>query len=319
MRLSVTILSGLLVSLPCLAEPAEKPDIPRVNDFEVHAGQKTFRLTEHRGHYVALHFLLKTECPFCLKYTRDYVQNGPRVAGVAHVFLKPDSEEEIRRWSGKLDAGAAEVDIYRDPDAALAERYGIPGGYSFHGQVVHYPALILIGPDGREVFRYVGRNNTDRFTFDRFEAKMAALSRHADFKEFNLGEGGLALKGYDAVSYFESGKPQMGRKELASTYRGMTFLFATPAHRKLFAAMPEKYAPAYGQWCAKAIAEGAKVDYDPASFKITNGRLFLFYKGWLGDALQAWNKDEARLTREADVQWRKLAPHDAPAASRPAS
>ena len=29
----------------------------------------TFRLADARGKYVALHFLLKTECPFCLRHT----------------------------------------------------------------------------------------------------------------------------------------------------------------------------------------------------------------------------------------------------------
>ena len=38
-------------------------------DFTLQAvGQnKTFKLSDARGHYIALHFLLKTECPFCLK------------------------------------------------------------------------------------------------------------------------------------------------------------------------------------------------------------------------------------------------------------
>ena len=30
---------------------------------------KTFKLSDTKGKYVALHFLLKTECPFCLKHT----------------------------------------------------------------------------------------------------------------------------------------------------------------------------------------------------------------------------------------------------------
>jgi len=35
--------------------------------------------------------------------------------------------------------------------------------------------------------------------------------------------------------------------------------------------------------------EGSKVDIDPASYKVTGGRLFLFYKGLIGDALKKWN------------------------------
>ena len=36
----------------------------------------------------------------------------------------------------------------RDPEAALATLFDSPDGYSFHGQIVHYPALVLIDPQG---------------------------------------------------------------------------------------------------------------------------------------------------------------------------
>ena len=63
--------------------------------------------------------------------------------------------------------------IYRDPDAELAKLYDIPYGYKFHSQTVHYPALVILGSDGKEFFRYIGENNSDRFTFDQFATMMA--------------------------------------------------------------------------------------------------------------------------------------------------
>src|SRR5688572_29434358 len=62
---------------------------------------KTFKLSEAQGKYVALHFLLKTECPFCLKHTRDYGKKSVAAPGVVHIFLKPDSVDEIKTWSTK--------------------------------------------------------------------------------------------------------------------------------------------------------------------------------------------------------------------------
>ena len=59
------------------------------------------------------------------------------------------------------------------------------------------------------------------------------------------------------------------------------------------------------------MADSRKVEIDPANFKVTNGRLFLFYKGWLGNALNDWNKDEKNLTIRADEQWRKIVSTDA--------
>src|ERR1044071_659768 len=133
------------------------------NDFTVTSpiDGKTFRLSEAKGRYVALHFLLKTECPFCLRHTAEYSMKAPTVAGVTHVFLKPDSDDEIKSWAGKIKA-PHQPTIYRDADAKLATEFGIPDGYKFHGQTVHYPALVLLDPNGKEVFRYIGKSNTDR-------------------------------------------------------------------------------------------------------------------------------------------------------------
>jgi hypothetical protein len=50
-----------------------------------------------------------------------------------------------------------------------------------------------------------------------------------------------------------------------------------------------------------------RYDIDPLNYKIANGRLFLFYKGVLGDALKIWNEDEANLTKRADEKWELIA------------
>lgn len=133
-------------------------------NFSVSSGGKTFHLSEARGKFVALHFLLKTECPYCQQYVAETTRRAPEVAGVVHLFLKPDSEEEINAWSDKLRQSGVAATIYRDADAKLAREFQIPDGYAFHGQSVHYPALVLLGTDGREIFRYVGKDNTDRLS-----------------------------------------------------------------------------------------------------------------------------------------------------------
>lgn len=169
----VVVLTGAIVLAGAVASRPAK-----VDDFTLQPVVAPFALSEHRGQFVALHFLLKTECPLCLKHTRDYATRADELPNVVQVFIKPDSEEEIRRWTRRLDqGGACPHVIYRDPEAALARRFGIPNGYKFHGQTVHFPALVLIGPEGNEVFRYVGRSNADRFAFDKLKAKVAELKR----------------------------------------------------------------------------------------------------------------------------------------------
>ena len=271
---------------------------------------KVFKLSEARGKYVALHFLLKTECPFCLKHTRDYAKKSAPLPDVVHVFLKPDAADEIKAWAAKANRGDdfPDLSIYRDADAKLAEAFAIPGGYQFHGQTVHFPALVLLDPAGKEVFRYVGKSNTDRFSYEQFTARLAELKdKPAAVQHYNLGTDKVAIGGYDPVGYFTQNKALKGRKEIGASHRGVIYYFASEENKKLFAESPEKYLPTYGGWCATAMAKGEKVEIDPTNFKVTNGRLFLFFKAFYANALKDWNKDEPNLTAKADANWKKLA------------
>ena len=73
-------------------------------------------------------------------------------------------------------------------------------------------------------------------------------------------------------------------------------------------AAPERYAPAYGGWCAWAMLEGDAVKVDPEAYRIADGRLLVFYRGVLGDTLKKWSAkatagDEAAMLTRADRQW----------------
>ncbi len=66
----------------------------------------------------------------------------------------------------------------------------------------------------------------------------------------NLDASGLALRGYDPVAYFETGKPMRGMAKITASYGGARYLFATKAHRKSFLNNPTKYLPQFGGFCA---------------------------------------------------------------------
>jgi YHS domain-containing protein len=121
----------------------------------------------------------------------------------------------------------------------------------------------------------------------------------------NLAKG-IILKGYDPVSYFNGAKPLKGNASIKTELEGVTYLFANQANRAEFLKSPQKYSPAYEGWCATAVAGGYKYDIDPENYKITNGRLFLFYKGWKGDAKKDWIKGEPNNIKTADANWPKV-------------
>ena len=125
-------------------------------------------------------------------------------------------------------------------------------------------------------------------------------------KHYNL-ENGLAIEGYDPVAYFTKGKAVMGKKELAVYDQGATYYFSSAENKELFKSNPAKYEPEYGGWCAYAMgAKGEKVEVDPGTFKISNGKLYLFYNKFFNNTLKDWNKDENNLRTKATANWANI-------------
>ncbi len=121
---------------------------------------------------------------------------------------------------------------------------------------------------------------------------------------FNVNAQGLWVDGYDPIAYVVDRKALKGKSEFALAYKGATFWFTTRTHQELFRLEPEKYLPMYGGYCAYAIgANNAKVEVDPETFKVIEGKVFLFYNAFFNNTRTAWNKDETRLHRAADLHW----------------
>jgi YHS domain-containing protein len=122
-------------------------------------------------------------------------------------------------------------------------------------------------------------------------------------KQFNL-EKGLAIQGYDPVAYFTQNKAVKGIKQFAALADGITYYFSNTTNKDLFIKDYKKYEPQYGGWCAYAMGDSnEKVEIDPETFKIINGKLFLFYHTWISNTLTKWNKDEVNLKAKADKNW----------------
>jgi YHS domain-containing protein len=71
-------------------------------------------------------------------------------------------------------------------------------------------------------------------------------------------EHGLAIKGYDPVSYFITGKPMPGLAQFSTTYKGATYRYASAENRNRFLAAPEQFLPQYGGYCAYAILQNLR-------------------------------------------------------------
>ncbi len=130
---------------------------------------------------------------------------------------------------------------------------------------------------------------------------------HLRKKHFNTNKSGLAIQGYDLVAYFESSKAIEGKQSLNLIVDGITYYFSSTENKELFRTNPSKYEPQYGGWCAYAMgASNEKVEIDPATFKIINGKLYLYYHTWVNNTLTKWNKEEAALKAKAENNWTKM-------------
>jgi YHS domain-containing protein len=124
-------------------------------------------------------------------------------------------------------------------------------------------------------------------------------------QHFNIKKN-VALEGYDPVSYF-NGEPIEGKPEIRYIYKSITYQFASAKNLESFKSVPDKYEPAYGGWCAYAMGEsGEKVKIDPETYKILDGRLYLFYNFWGNNTLEDWNRAEKKLKEVADHNWTNI-------------
>jgi len=129
----------------------------------------------------------------------------------------------------------------------------------------------------------------------------------ARLDHFNLNDKNLAIQGYDPVTYFDVEGPLKGNKNYKLKYKGVTYYFVSNKNKEIFEGIPEKYEPLFGGWCAYALGNsGEKAKVDPETFKIIDGKIYLFYNFLFNNTLEYWNEDEKNLKELADKNWRKL-------------
>ena len=90
------------------------------------------------------------------------------------------------------------------------------------------------------------------------------------------GTDRVMLKGADVVAYFTQGKYVQGSPQFSSRYQDVTFRFASAEHKALFDAAPLKYLPQYGGYCANGIAYAIPWGGDADSWRIVDGKLYIF-------------------------------------------
>ena len=133
---------------------------------------------------------------------------------------------------------------------------------------------------------------------------MSAQNPSGSFSPVNaVAEGeaaNLLLKGADVVAYFTQGAYQPGKVEFSSRHEGVDLRFASAENKALFEQAPAKFLPQFGGYCANGIVYGIPWGGDADTWKIIDGKLYIFG----GQAsMDAFELDEAGNLALANQYW----------------
>ena len=111
----------------------------------------------------------------------------------------------------------------------------------------------------------------------------------------------LALRGYDAVSYFHGNNVVQGDRTKGLRVNNTIWYFSSDENKLMFKTFPEKYQPQYGGYCATAIASGFTADINPDIWHIEKGKLYLFFDEGAKNSFVA--KINQGIIEKADNEW----------------
>lgn len=110
----------------------------------------------------------------------------------------------------------------------------------------------------------------------------------------------LMLRGNDPVAYQTLGKAVAGDAQFKVQHEGVTYRFVSAAHRDQFLAAPQRYVPAYGGFCASGAPYALKANIGASTFKVVDGRLYLFGSP---RSRRHWEMDQQKNIELGDRYW----------------
>jgi hypothetical protein len=125
---------------------------------------------------------------------------------------------------------------------------------------------------------------------------------------------GVAIEGFDPVTYFTEAEPQPGSPDFEYYWGGVPWYFVSAANRDVFMRAPEIYAPQYGGHGAMSLSRGYLSDGKPGIYAIERMRLYLFYSAANREAFLLSTED---AVARASANWPALAAELSGGAAKP--
>jgi YHS domain-containing protein len=114
---------------------------------------------------------------------------------------------------------------------------------------------------------------------------------------------GLAIEGFDPLTYFIDGHPERGLAEFEVSQAGAVWRFRNEGNLASFIAHPEVYGPQFGGYDPVDLARGITVAGNPMFWLVTGQRLYLFAREESRDTFAA---NPEPLLKQATSRWPEL-------------
>jgi len=145
------------------------------------------------------------------------------------------------------------------------------------------------------------RNSKIAFCLGLAMAAMGApVSVQADDMPVYSVQQGVAISGFDPVSFFYEDAPLLGQDAYTVMWKGVVWRFSSAENQQMFEANPRAFAPKYGGYCAYAMSQGNLMDGNPQHWEIVDGQLYLLFSPAVKDL---WLKNRTALQELADDNW----------------
>jgi hypothetical protein len=138
-------------------------------------------------------------------------------------------------------------------------------------------------------------------------ASQVQADHHAPARDGSVcAPDGIALGGYDVVSYHRADGPVAGVAMYSAEHDTLIYLFTNAVNRDAFVAEPDRYLPSYMGWCSTNLSMGRLACPDFTNFKIEDRRLLLFERVGFTNGRDVWDSDPLTHRTQADANFLRL-------------
>lgn len=176
----------------------------------------------------------------------------------------------------------------------------------FVGSVILTPIELTYAEQTTESKEVEGKENATKEKLDtgsELEKKLQKLDNLYVPIHWSDYITGMAVGGYDPLSYFLAAKAEAGDERFQYLWHGVTWQFTSEANLLAFKRTPSVYAPRYAGYDPYAISNGILSQGLPSIWLIEEGKLYLFHNQ-VNKYL--WSENRKKLNQKIEKNWQEL-------------